>query len=123
MIRRPPISTPTYPPFPYTTLFLSSLPPPAIVLYGMAPVIDLPGGGTLVIERLDAPGERIELQLGSQQLLRGAFFDMAKTDRTLTAGGLYRATAGSRQIAFRVDGNARAGRGPVIGRLLRLPAA
>src|SRR3546814_4539742 len=44
-----------------------SLPPPAIVLYGMAPVIDLPGGGTLVIERLDAPGERIELQPGSQQ--------------------------------------------------------
>lgn len=100
-----------------------ALPQPGIVLYGTAPVIDLPGGGRLVIERLDMPGERMELQLGGQQLLRGAFYDMAKTDHALAPGGLYRASAGSRQIVFRIDGNARPGRGPVIGRLLRLPAA
>lgn len=100
-----------------------SLPPPAIVLYGTAPVIDLPGGGDLVIERLDRPGETLALKIGGQQLLRGAFYDMAKTDRTLAAGGLYRASIGDRQMVFRIDANARPGRGPVIGRLLRLPAS
>jgi hypothetical protein len=101
----------------------ATLPPPAIVLYGTAPVIDVPGGGNLVIERLDQPGERLTLQIGGQQLLRGSFYDMAKTDHALAPGGLYRASIDSRQIVFRVDGNAHAGRGPVIGRLLRLPAA
>lgn len=99
------------------------LPAAAIVLYGTAPVIDVPGGGRLVIERLDRPGERLDLQIAGQQLLRGSFYDMAKTDKALQAGGLYRASAGSREIVFRVDPHARSGRGPVISRLLRLPAS
>lgn len=99
-----------------------ALPAPSLTIYGRAPVIDLPGGGQLVIERLDRPAEKLDLDIAGKQLFRGAFYDMAKTGRELEAGGLYRASAGSRQIVFRVDANAAPGRGPVIGRLLRLPA-
>ena len=102
----------------------SALPQPQLTLYGLSPVVDVKGGGHLVIERLDRPGERIEVNIGSQQLFRGAFYDFAKENKALAAGGLYRAAVGNRQIVFKVDPEARPGRTPVIGRLLRFaPAA
>lgn len=100
-----------------------STPPPQLTLYGLSPVIDIKGGGHLVIERLDRPGERLEADIAGQQLFRGSFYDFAKAGKTLTAGGVYRASVGSRQIVFKVDPYARAGNEPIIGRLLRFPAA
>lgn len=98
-------------------------PQPELTLYGLSPVIDLKGGGKLIIERLDQPGEKHEVTIGGQQLLRGSFYDFAKADKSLVAGGVYRASAGSRQIVFKVDPYARPGQAPVVSRLLRFAPA
>jgi hypothetical protein len=99
--------------------------PPAaqLTLYGLSPVIDLKGGGLLVIERLDEPGERHQVQIAAQQLVRGTFYDFAKSGVALAAGGLYRASTEGRAIVFKVDPFAQPGQAPVVGRLLRFPAA
>lgn len=91
------------------------------VLYGASPLIETGGGGTLVIERLDAPGDRIEVELSGKRLLRGGFYDFAKDDRALVPGGRYRAELSGRQVEFEVDSFAKPGRGPLVGRLLRFP--
>src|SRR5262245_56214223 len=38
-------------------------PAPQVTLYGLSPIIDLRGGGRLVIERIDVPGERQEIEI------------------------------------------------------------
>jgi hypothetical protein len=89
-------------------------------LYGRSPLFDLGGPGQLTIERLDQPGETIKLDIAASELLRGTFYDFAKTDHSLTAGAVYRATFGGRRIVFWVDALAEAGDTPLLGRLLRL---
>lgn len=89
-------------------------------LYGRSPLIDLGGPGQLTITRLDQPGETIKLDIAASDLLRGTFYDFAKTDLSLTAGAVYRATFGGRSIVFWVDALAQAGNAPLLGRLLRL---
>jgi hypothetical protein len=91
---------------------------PQVTLYGRIPTIELGGGGTLLIERLDVPDERYEIAVDSRQLARGAFFDLAKANRLLTAGGIYRATFDARQVVFRIAPGAPAS-APVLARLLR----
>jgi hypothetical protein len=89
-----------------------------LTLHGLSPVVELRGGGTLVIERIDQPGERHVIKISPEQLVRAAFYDFARYDRKLAAGGLYRARAGARQIEFKIDPAATAGATPVVGRLL-----
>lgn len=89
-------------------------------LYGLCPLVDLPGGGRLVIERLDEPGEPMAIDIPATQLMRGTFYDFAKTDRSLVAGGIYRATAGGQSVVFKVDPFAQPGQAPLAGRLLRM---
>jgi len=96
---------------------------PELTLYGLSPLVDARGGGTLVIERLDQPGERHEVAIGGALLVRGAFYDFAKAGKELTAGGIYRASVGAQQIVFKVDPRAKAGQAPIIGRLLRFHPA
>ncbi|HTP84005.1 MAG TPA: hypothetical protein VMQ11_13730 [Alphaproteobacteria bacterium] len=95
---------------------------PQLTLYGLSPVVDVKGGGHLVIERLDRPGERVETDIAAHQMFRGSFYDFAKAGQALKAGGVYRASVGARQIVFKVDPEAQAGNAPIIGRLLRFPA-
>jgi hypothetical protein len=85
--------------------------------------VELQGGGTLVIERLDKTGERHVLKIGKQQLLRGAFYDLAKARKALALGGIYRATAGAQQVVFKIDPEAKPGSAPIVGRLLRFEPA
>jgi hypothetical protein len=94
-------------------------PEPQVTLYGRVPTIELGKGGTLVIERIDVPGERFEIEISSRQLARGLFFDMAKANRLLAADGLYRATFGGKQVVFKIAPGATAS-APVVARLLRL---
>lgn len=96
---------------------------PQLTLYGLSPVVEVKGGGKLVIERIDQPGEKHEVTIGGQQLLRGSFYDFAKADKALEAGAVYRASVGAQQIVFKVDPFAKPGQAPVVGRLLRFPAA
>ncbi|MGE0734844.1 MAG: hypothetical protein AB7P50_08840 [Alphaproteobacteria bacterium] len=94
-------------------------PRPQITIYGRSPVVEIKGGGNLVIERLDKAGERYAVPIASAQLMQGAFYDLASISVVLAAGGTYRASLGTQQIVFRVDASAQPDRGPIIGRLLR----
>jgi hypothetical protein len=95
-------------------------PDPEFTLYGLSPLVELNGGGKLVIARLDQDGEYLALIIDPNQLLRGRFLDLAAEGKSLTAGGVYGARWNGRLVVFRIDPNARSGQSPIIGRLLRL---
>jgi hypothetical protein len=92
---------------------------PQATLYGASPLVEAKGRGELVMERLDAAGERQTFKLDGKQL-KGRFFDLASTNRALTPGGIYAATFGKSRIVFRIDPLAKSGATPVAGRLLRM---
>jgi len=98
-------------------------PKPQFTLYGLSPVVELKGGGTLLIERMDRPGERYTVTVDERQLLHGAFYDFVNFGRTLTAGGIYKIGFGAQQMIFRVDPQSTPGQSPIVGRLLRLGPA
>lgn len=92
-----------------------ALPRPRLILFGTSPVIRLTQAtGTVIIERLDKPGDRHVVAV------KGRFADLAGSGPALVPGGLYQATAGDATLVFKIDPFAEAGRGPVIGRLLQL---
>jgi hypothetical protein len=91
---------------------------PQVMLYACTPIIDVRGGNTLLIERIDKQGERMELSIKPAQLVRGEFYDFASTNRVLTAGGVYRATLGAKQVVFKID-EAAPPMAPLGSRLLR----
>ncbi len=95
-------------------------PPSQLTLYGLSPIVEAKGGGTLVVERIDARGERYTVPLRSSALVRGKFYDFAKAKVLLTAGGTYAASLGSRKTIFKIDPHATSGSTPIVGRLLRL---
>jgi hypothetical protein len=92
---------------------------PQLTLYGTSPLVEAKGRGTLVFERLDQKGERQQFDLTGNQL-KGRFYDLAGTSKSLTPGATYAATFASRRIVFQVDPQARPGPTPIVGRLLRL---
>ncbi len=92
---------------------------PQLTLYGTSPLVEAKGRGTLVFERLDQKGERQQFDLTGNQL-KGRFYDLAGTSKSLTPGATYAATFASRRVVFRVDPQAKAGPTPIVGRLLRL---
>jgi len=89
-------------------------------LYGQSPLVDLRGGGKLVIERLDAAGEKLELDLPAASLLRGKFYDCAKHGVVLARGGVYRASVKGRSVVFKIDPLAEPGEVAFAARLLQL---
>ncbi|MDI4232315.1 hypothetical protein OZ411_05730 [Bradyrhizobium sp. Arg237L] len=97
----------------------AALPQPQLTLYGASPFVEASGRGTLIVRRLDIPGERQQVDLGGTQL-KGRFFDFARESGVLVPGGLYVATFKSSQIVFRVDPQAKPGPTPIVGRLLRM---
>jgi hypothetical protein len=100
----------------------AALPHPEFTLYGVSPVFEVRPPGKLVIERLDQAGERREIAITEQQLVRGAFLDCAKAGVALAPGGLYRAKLADREIVFKIDPDAKPGEAPLAGRLARLQA-
>jgi hypothetical protein len=97
-------------------------PQPQVTLYGLSPIIEIKPG-TLIIERLDKTGERYELVVENQRLVHGSFYDLANEKGALTAGGIYRASTGTREVIFKIDASARPGPAPIVSRLLRFPPA
>jgi hypothetical protein len=93
---------------------------PLQIVYGLSPIIEVSGGGVLLIERTDAEGERYAFPLKGNALLHSRFYDLAKAKKSLKAGGTYIAALGSRRTTFKVDSHAAPGSSPVIGRLIRL---
>jgi hypothetical protein len=90
-----------------------------LTLYGTSPLFEVRGKGTLVVDRLDVRGERQQIELNGSQH-KGRFYDFAGTSKTLSPGGVYAATFGSKKIVFRVDPQAKSGATPIVGRLIRL---
>jgi len=97
------------------------LPQPQFTIYGLSPIIEAKEGDTVVLDRLDMPGERHNIFIGGRRLLHGGFIDLARANIMLAAGGLYRAKDGDRELVFRVDRGADSGATPIVGRLLRFP--
>ena len=93
---------------------------PRFTLYGLSPVVETTGRGKLVVERLDVKGERYDVNLTAASVVRGKFYDFAKTRTALKPGGTYAASLGSQRIVFLVDPRAEPGPTPIIGRLVRL---
>jgi hypothetical protein len=93
---------------------------PQLTLYGLSPFVETTGRGKLVVERLDVKGERYAADLTAASVVRGKFYDFAKTGTTLKPGGTYAASLGSQRIVFLVDRQAEPGAAPIIGRLVRL---
>jgi hypothetical protein len=91
-------------------------PKPQFTLYGASPIVELKGGGTVIIERLDAVGDRQVVKIANK---RPAEFDFADGGKALAAGGIYRVIVGTHQFVFQVDPGAKAGRTPIVGRMLR----
>ena len=58
---------------------VAAVPHPEFTLFGLRPVFEVRPPGKLVVERLDQPGERHEIAVTEQQLVRGAFLDFAKS--------------------------------------------
>lgn len=100
-----------------------AMPKTPITLYGQSPMIEVRGGGKVVIERIDAEGQPIVIEGKTLPLIRGSYYDLAANNTTLTPGGLYRATTGDLSVVFGIDPSAQPGSAPIIGRLLRLLSA
>jgi hypothetical protein len=98
---------------------LAAVPAPQVTLYGASPIFGAGGRGTLVLERLDEPGERQKIEIGANQI-KGRFFDFARSNRQLAPGGTYLARFKETAIVFRIDPQAKGGATPLLGRLLQM---
>lgn len=92
-------------------------------LYARAPVVQLPrtladGDRTLLIERVGRPGEQHAFKL-DDSLVAGSFYDLAKSNVSLTRGAIYEARIGKRTVRFQIDAKAKSGPAPVVSRLVR----
>jgi hypothetical protein len=90
-----------------------------VMIYGLSPVLELTAGMKATIDRLDASSAQLVLMPSAEQLRGGKFLDLARENKILSAGGVYRLTSGDKQLVFKVDPAASGGAAPVVGRLLR----
>jgi hypothetical protein len=91
-------------------------------LYAQSPMVQLPkvlksDNRTLLIERVDRPGERHEIKI--DDTVTGGFYDLAKVNLNLTRGATYSASLDGHKVTFAIDRKAKSGPAPVVSRLLR----
>lgn len=94
-----------------------------ITLYARAPALAFPkmpasADRTLVIRRVDRPGESHTIKLSDASAAKG-FYDLATINLDLASGGVYTASLGGQNVPFRIDANAKSGPAPIASRLLR----
>ena len=89
-----------------------------LTIYGTSPVVDMKGGGTLVIERIDTPGERHSIIVNRHSLVKGKFYDVSRVRWVLTPGGSYVARLDGREKLFSVHAQAQPQKA-IVGRLLQ----
>jgi hypothetical protein len=92
-------------------------------LFARTPVVQLPKSlasaeRTLLIERTDRRGERHAVEIDDAMMAAG-FYDLAKSNVTLTRGAIYDASIGGHKMTFQIDPKAKSGAAPVVSRLLR----
>jgi hypothetical protein len=91
-------------------------PKPSATLYGSSPLISALKAIKIVLERVSGTPDRDTLTLEVRR--NGAYYDYAQHGRALVAGAVYRLSAGSRSIVFRVSPDALPGATPLAGRIL-----
>jgi hypothetical protein len=96
---------------------------PQFTLFGSSPMLELSPPGRVVIERVDQLGERHVIDAGKEKLAHAAFYDFADTGKALKPGGTYRAGFGRQELVFKIDEDAKPGRTPIVGRLLRFTSS
>jgi hypothetical protein len=64
-------------------------------------LVELKAPGALLIERLDQTSERYLVDVASEHLLHGKFYDFARWGRDLAAGGLYRISLDAKESCSR----------------------
>lgn len=84
-----------------------------LLLHGAAPLIVARQGGEVVISRLADRSDRLTVMLNK----RGAY-DFAQFGHSLRPGAVYKATLRQREVVFRIDTEAQAGRTDILGRLI-----
>jgi hypothetical protein len=89
-------------------------------LHGLSPIVETPGHGRLVVERLDIKGERYDVDLSAALIEHGKFYDFARNGTALKPGGTYAVSLGTQRTVFVVDRQAEPGLAPIISRLVRL---
>ena len=92
-------------------------------LYARSPLVQLPKSlpsqdRTLLIQRTDRKGKRLELPIDDATASAG-FYDLAKSKVSLVPGGIYDASIGGHKMTFAIDAKAKSGSAPVVSRLLR----
>ena len=92
-------------------------------LYARSPLVQLPKGlpsqdRTLLIQRTDRKGKRLELPIDDATAAAG-FYDLSKSKVSLVPGGIYDASIGGHKMTFAIDAKAKSGSAPVVSRLLR----
>jgi len=92
-------------------------------LYARTPMVQLPnvlasGSRTLMIERIDRPGERHELKI-DDTVTGGTFYDLTNVNLTLARGAIYSATLDGHKMTFAIEPKAKSLPAPVVSRLLR----
>jgi hypothetical protein len=92
---------------------------PSLTLFGASPLIEVKGGGKVVLERLDQPGDSRIVEVPAGKAPPADLYDFAKHDLALAPGGTYRATAGDKAVVFKVAPSAKPGPSPIVGRLIR----
>jgi hypothetical protein len=90
-------------------------------LYARTPVVQLPklragAERTLLIERVDRPGEQHAFKLDDNL---GGFYDLAKSNVSLARGAIYDARIGGHKVRFQIDAKAKSGPAPIVSRLVR----
>ena len=97
-----------------------ALPKPQFTIYGTSPVFEMPKPGTLYVQRLDKSSGSMELDLSAKDLVGGRFYDFARVGKHLEPGGLYRIATDDGNVVVKVDAKAKPGKGPLVGRFIRL---
>jgi hypothetical protein len=92
-------------------------------LFARTPVVQLPKTlasteRTLLIERKDRHGERLEVKI-DDAIVAAGFYDLAKSNVSLARGAIYEASIGGHKMTFQIDPKAKSGAAPVVSRLLR----
>jgi hypothetical protein len=92
-------------------------------LYARTPVVQLPKvlaseNRTLLIERTDRRGELHKLKI-DDAIAAAGFYDLAKSNVSLSRGAIYDASIGGHKMTFQIDAKAKSGPAPIVSRLLR----
>jgi hypothetical protein len=94
--------------------------PPMRLMTGLVPNRVSCGGGTVLVERLDQPGEKREIAIGGPGPVKSPYYDCARHGIELAAGGLYRASSAGRELVFKIAPDAQPGMAPLVARAMRL---